>query len=303
MTRKSSLDRPASDQRSRAGLSTIRSSRGRVCFVILIFMAIELCALAGPRVSKVRVGDHESFARLVLEMEGVAEVGDPRVSSARIWLPLRETATELQNMQFENGTIRSIEFVREGQTLNAGIRVSSARFEHRLFALAEPDRIVLDVYPQQQLSELTGSEEWGSRSAEEKPTPRSDDSRLNSQVVGPRATAEAEPKSLSEVMSVDSAVPQMGTSTSESHEAGPVVVASGMYALAGFNWTPVGLVALGLFLIGLLSIACVKLLKKNEAVPEKSKSSEEFRKNIAAIDSLIKKEIRNVDRLKLRKQE
>jgi hypothetical protein len=268
-----------------------------------MFMAIDLCALAGPRVCKVRVGDHESFARLVFEMEGVAEVGDLRISSGGIWLTLLDTVTELQNMQFENGTMRSIEFVREGQTLNARIEVTLDRFEHRLFALTEPDRIVLDVHPQQQPSELTVSEMEGGGSAEERPAARSEDSKLNSRGVDLGMTTEAEMGSSSEVISVDSAVPLMGTSTLESHEAGPVVVESGRDASTGFNWTPVGLVALGLFLIGLLSIACAKVLKKTDVNTRKKRPNEEFRENVAAIDTLIKKEIRNFNRLRWRKQE
>ena len=302
MTRIRSLGRPTSDQRSRAGLSTIRSSCGRVWFIILISMAIELCALAGPRVSKVRVGDHESFARLVFEMEGLAEVGDVRISSGRIWLPLLDTATELENMQLENGTIRSIEFVREGQTLNAGVEVTFDRFEHRLFALTEPDRIVLDVHPEQSVP-LAVAEKMEIGPTEESSAPRTEHSRLNRQDVELGTTTEAEMESSSEVMRVDSAVREKETSTMGSLEAVPIAAESEQDVSAEVNWTPVGLVTLGLFLIGLLSIACVELLKKKEVVSEKSKPNEEFNKNIAAIDALIKKEIRNFDRLRWRKQE
>ena len=302
MTRIGSLGRPTSDQRSRAGLSTIRSSCGRVWFIILISMAIQLCAMAGPRVSKVRVGDHESFARLVFEMEGLAEVGDLRISSGRIWLPLLDTATELQNMQLENGTIRSIEFVREGQTLNAGVEVTFDRFEHRLFALTEPDRIVLDVHPEQP-GPLAVAEKLELGPTEESPAPRTEHSRLNRQGVELGTTTEAEMESSLEVMRVDSVVPEKEVSTQRSLEAVPVAAESELDVSAEVSWTIVGLVALGLFLIGLLSIACVKLPKKREVVTEKSKPNEEFKKNVAAIDSLIKKEIRNFDRLRWRKQE
>ncbi len=281
-------DKPISGERAGACPSSIRKPHGYFWLIILTSVVFTATATAGQRISKVRAGEHEDFARLVFDMEGPTQVGDPQVSSGRIWLSFLGTETELSKTQLLAGTIRSVEFVSEGQNLNAEIEVAVGKFEINLFALTNPDRIVLDVFPERQASAFSVSEREEVEPAKGRPAIPSDNERANSHRVGIGTTGEPDLES----------PPGALNANSRSLETEPGKVLS-----AGFNWALAGLVSLGLFLIGLLSVACMKVVKKTELTLKTREPGEDFRRSVAEVDTLIKEEIRNYDRLKWRNQE
>ena len=281
-------DKPISGERAGACPSSIRKPHGHFWLIILTSVFFTATAAAGQRISKVRAGEHDDFARLVFDLEGPTQVGDPQVSSGRIWLPFLGTETELPKTPLLEDTIRSVKFAKEGQNLNAEIEVAISEFEIKLFALTNPDRIVLDVFPERQASAFSVSEREEVEPTKVRPALPSEDARANNQGIGIGLTSEAE--------LVDSAG-ALNTNT-RPLETRPLETEPGKVLSAGFNWTLAGLVALGVFLVGLLSVACMKVVKKTELTLKTREPGEEFRRSVAEVDALIKEEIRNYDRLK-----
>jgi hypothetical protein len=303
MTEGCIADKPFLDNRVGACPSSIWKLHGHFWLIIVTSVLFAATAMAMPKISKVRTGEHEDFARLVFELEGTAQVGESQISSGRIWLTLLGVETALPKTTLLEGTIRSVEFVKEGKNVKAEVEVADSDFEIKVFALTDPDRIVVDVFPETRAAALTA------RNREEvEPTAggtalSSEDASVNSEGFRTRPEGNAEVAQPVGSLSAGLESLEVGSSETSSIKPETLEVEPGTVVSAGFDWGLVGLVALVVFLIGLLSVTCMKVLKKPEATVEKEGASEDFRRSVTEIDTLIKGEIRNYDRLRWRKQE
>ena len=296
-------DKPISDERASPFPSSIRKHHRHFWLIFVTSVVLVTMAMAGQRISKVRFGEHEDFARLVFELEGTVQVGDSRISSGRIWLPFPDTKTELPDTQFQEGTFRSVEFVKKGQDLRAEIEVAVGDFEINVFALTDPDRIVLDVFPGRPASALTASEKEEVEPTAGRPLLPSEDESVSTQGIGTGQEGGTDVEHSAGALNAGSESRETGSPETRPLGDGALEVEPSKVFSAGFNWAPVGLVALGLFLVGLLSVTCMKVLKKPEATLENEGVGEDFRRSVAEIDTLIKEEILSYERLKWRNQE
>jgi hypothetical protein len=297
------LDKPFFDNRVGACPSRIWTLHGHLWLIIATSLLFAATAMAVPKISGVRTGEHEDFARLVFELEGTAQVGESQISSGRIWLTLLGVETALPKTRLLEGTIRSVEFVKEGKNVKAEVEVADSDFEINVFALTDPDRIVVDVFPEPQASALNAPNRGNVEPTAGRPVLSGEDASFSNLGIetGPEDKADVEQSAgalNAGFESLETGSPEPRPSVAESLEVEPGTVVS-----AGFDWGLVGLVALVVFLIGLLSVTCMKVLKKPEATVEKEGASEDFRRSVTEIDTLIKAEIRNYDRLRWRKQE
>lgn len=292
-----------SGEGGKSGSSRRWSPKGYPLLIILYSAVLVTTATAASRISQVRAGDHQDFARLVFEMEGTAQIVHPEVSPGTIRLSFSDTETQLPKRQVLEGPIRSIEFESEGPHLNAAIEVAAIDFETRLFSLDSPTRVVLDVVPKQ------GNAALGTVSSNDLP------------IGEPQTVFHSNEKEVADqgVESVTGLEPQAEDSTVFAADGQETLadrnveliptekvaggLETGRFLPNGFYWARAGVFAFGLFLIGLISVVCMTLVKGPGSRGEKAGSGEEFRKSVAEIDRLIAKEVRNYEKLRWRKQE
>lgn len=113
-------------------------------------MVVLVYTTQAAQLRDIRVGEYESFTRIVFELDTPA-APEPVVSlsSGQLELVFTNTAVELtRKIPVERSQhIKSIQIWNKKSQLSAVLSFDFVRFRHQSFALNNPPRIVLDVQP------------------------------------------------------------------------------------------------------------------------------------------------------------
>ena len=98
-------------------------------------------------VTRIRVGTHEGFTRIVLDLGGPREwsLDEPADGPVRIVLPGVQLDSRVKRLDFPKGMVRSIQPVRRSGGIEVLLVCEPTRVKVRSLALTDPDRLVLDV--------------------------------------------------------------------------------------------------------------------------------------------------------------
>jgi N-acetylmuramoyl-L-alanine amidase len=98
-------------------------------------------------VSKIRIGEHQTFTRIVLEMTGPFEwsVEQPAGSQVRVLIPGADLDSGIRSLDTKRGLVRSVQPARRGGGVEVLILCEPAKVQLRTMRLADPDRFVLDI--------------------------------------------------------------------------------------------------------------------------------------------------------------
>ncbi len=98
-------------------------------------------------VTRVRVGTHEAFKRIVFELSSPQEwsVDQPVTGPIRVVIPGVGLDDSVRRMDFAKGLVRSIQPVRQSGGVEVLLFCEPNRVKLRTLTLTEPDRLVVDV--------------------------------------------------------------------------------------------------------------------------------------------------------------
>jgi N-acetylmuramoyl-L-alanine amidase len=98
-------------------------------------------------ISKIRVGKHQTFTRVVLEMTGLYEwsIERPLGAPVRILLPGAGVDATIRPLEFSSGVVRSVQTIRRANGVEVILVCEPAGVQVRTLTLADPDRLVVDV--------------------------------------------------------------------------------------------------------------------------------------------------------------
>jgi hypothetical protein len=126
----------------------MRTGLNLVIALILLWFTV-LPADAG-QLKYIRVGEYESFTRIVFEFESTVKFKGPEIKSpGQISVDFFDTATDnpaLQKIRDKAKHIEKIEFVQKKSVLTANISLTPSSFNLKSWYLFTPDRLVLDIY-------------------------------------------------------------------------------------------------------------------------------------------------------------
>jgi hypothetical protein len=126
----------------------MRTGLNLVIALILLWFTV-LPADAG-QLKYIRVGEYESFTRIVFEFESTVKFKGPEIKSpGQISVDFFDTATDnpaLQKIRDKAKHIEKIEFVQKKSVLTANISLTPSSFNLKTWYLFTPDRFVLDIY-------------------------------------------------------------------------------------------------------------------------------------------------------------
>jgi N-acetylmuramoyl-L-alanine amidase len=99
------------------------------------------------RVTKIRVGVHEGFTRVVLDLGGTQEwsLDQPAGAPVRLILPGVGLDSAVRRLDFPKGTLRSVQPIRWSGGVEVLLVCEPAQVRVRTLTLTDPDRLVLDV--------------------------------------------------------------------------------------------------------------------------------------------------------------
>jgi len=136
----------ANDRQALAAPSEDRAGRGSAAFPIS-----ESARLSGDpalgSVTKVRVGTHEGFRRIVFELAGPHEwsLDQPAAGPIRIVIPGVGLDDGVRRLDFPRGWVRSIQPMRRSGGVEILIFCEPKRVTVRTLTLTDPHRLVVDV--------------------------------------------------------------------------------------------------------------------------------------------------------------
>jgi N-acetylmuramoyl-L-alanine amidase len=98
-------------------------------------------------ISKIRIGKHPDFTRVVLELTGSFEwsLETPVGAPVRILFPGAGVDASIRRLDFSSGVIRSVETVRRANGVEVIVVCRPAGVKVRTLTLTEPERLVLDM--------------------------------------------------------------------------------------------------------------------------------------------------------------
>jgi len=102
---------------------------------------------ASVTVTRIRVGTHEGFTRIVLDLGGPQEwsLDEPAGGPVRIVLPGVELDSRVKRLDFPKGIVRSIQPIRRSGGIEVLLVCEPARVKVQSSTLTDPDRLVVDV--------------------------------------------------------------------------------------------------------------------------------------------------------------
>lgn len=120
-------------------------------FFIIVILNAHVTAAQGGGLRDIRIGEYEHFTRVVFEFD--AAVAPPEISSpapGRLSVTFAETEPRLIRKipYHRSALLNGIELWHGGPGLTAVLVFGVEKYRFEWFALSDPDRIALDVYPQ-----------------------------------------------------------------------------------------------------------------------------------------------------------
>ncbi len=97
----------------------------------------------------VKIGEHENYTRIVFEFKEPVRYNTPVIRpGGKIAIVFFDTTTALPRRVRVDATerVEEIAFGQQESNLNADVSMSFPRFRIKTFSLAEPDRLVIDVF-------------------------------------------------------------------------------------------------------------------------------------------------------------
>ncbi len=161
----------ALDRQARAGAALDRSQPGLATLRQTESARQPIGGTLGT-VTRVRVGTHETFKRIVFELSSPQEwsVGQSGTGPIRIVIPGVGLDDGVRRMDFAKGLVRSIQPVRQSGGVEILVFCEPNRVKLRTLTLADPDRLVVDIMlPGPGDSERTVAQ--GTRAPVTQPTP------------------------------------------------------------------------------------------------------------------------------------
>jgi hypothetical protein len=99
-------------------------------------------------IAKLRVGKHQDFTRVVVEMTGVYEwaIENPPGAPVRILVPGAGVDVNIRRLDFSSGAVRSVQTTRRANGAEVILVCEPAGVKVRTLTLTDPDRLVVDVF-------------------------------------------------------------------------------------------------------------------------------------------------------------
>ncbi len=97
----------------------------------------------------IKIGEHENYTRIVFEFKEPVRYNTPVIrQGGKFAVVFFDTTTALPRQIRVDATerVEGIEFEQQESNLNADVSMSFPQFRIKTFALAEPDRLVIDVF-------------------------------------------------------------------------------------------------------------------------------------------------------------
>jgi N-acetylmuramoyl-L-alanine amidase len=142
-------------------------------------------------VSKIRVGKHPDFTRVVLELTGSYEwtIEQQPGAPVRILIPGAGVDASIRRLEFSTGVIRSVQTTRRANGVEVIVVCEPAGVKLRTQTLTEPERLVVDVF-------LPGAGEVGRALAQAGVPPPGNPAKVSSPAPAPRAGLQKSPASV-----------------------------------------------------------------------------------------------------------
>jgi N-acetylmuramoyl-L-alanine amidase len=98
-------------------------------------------------IAKIRVGKHQAFTRVVLEMTGSYEwsIEQPPGAPVRILVPGAGVDVNIRRLEFSSGAVRSVQTIRRVNGVEVILICEPAGVKVHTLTLTDPDRLVVDV--------------------------------------------------------------------------------------------------------------------------------------------------------------
>jgi N-acetylmuramoyl-L-alanine amidase len=98
-------------------------------------------------IAKIRVGTHQAYTRVVLEMTGSYEwsIEQPPGAPVRILVPGAGVDVSIRRLEFSSGAVRSVQAIRRANGVEVILDCEAAGVKVRTLTLTDPDRLVVDV--------------------------------------------------------------------------------------------------------------------------------------------------------------
>jgi hypothetical protein len=293
--------------------------------LLLFFLQLPSTAEAA-KLRYIRIGEHETFTRVVFEFHGSVRFKDPVIKDkGNLSVVFLDTTTTLPQSIPADTTNRvdAIEFIQQESHLTAQITFPFPYFSLKTFSLANPERVVLDLRqtsappkgvafqkpvaeepPQKGVTppakkeppaETQGppAEEASERveePAEISSKPSSKDTRQEAERIPEETEEQGRVRAGAQEMEVAQRATQVPDTGAESLPPSPKQGLLQTYLL-------VSLVVLSVMIIVLLAFMLFKRMRGPESIQLVGKSDELLKaeKTIAAIDAKIKKQLEEYD--------
>ena len=141
-------------------------------------------------ISKIRIGKHPDFTRVVLELTGSYEwtIEQPPGGPVRILIPGAGVDASIRRFEFSSGVIRSVQTTRRANGVEVILVCQPAGVKLRTQTLTEPERLVVDV-------SLPGAGEEGRTLVQAGVPPPGNPAKAAAPAPAPRAGLEKSPAS------------------------------------------------------------------------------------------------------------
>ena len=136
-------------------------------------------------IAKIRVGKHQAFTRVVLEMTGSYEwwIEQPPGAPVRILVPGAGVDVSIRRLELSSGAVRSVQTIRRANGVEVILVCEPAGVKVRTLMLTDPDRLVVDV-------PLPGVGEDGRALAQASAPPSGNAGKFSAPALAPRAGLE-----------------------------------------------------------------------------------------------------------------
>ena len=124
-------------------------------------------------VTKVRVGSHEGFTRIVLELAAPQEwsVDQTPRTPVRVIIPGAQLDAAVRRLDFPKGVLRSIQPLNRSGGVEILLVCEPTPIKVRTLTLTDPDRLVVDVMRSGDREDVTGSSQGRSDVPRDKQCP------------------------------------------------------------------------------------------------------------------------------------
>ena len=284
---------------------------------VVFVLAVYIFAAQAAILKDIRVGEYDSFTRIVFELDSSAEPGKiVPISSDQIAMIFADTSVELiRKIPVERSRhIKQIQIWDKKDQLSAVLQFDFDHFKHQSFSLANPPRIVLDVMPLGKTPDAAAAVAPAARNGSQGESPQLEETKASEpfpmQVQGTgRALAGTEvnkspsfkiPQEIQRPPTppLTAAVKNPGVTTDERPVMSPASPPKSAARPSRLQFYLV--VALVLITIIILALLLLMLLSKHRWVEDKSRlSAKEFLQNqekrIASLDARIQEQLKRYE--------